>query len=240
MPTTFMKKIISKHPLAIRWFHWINFPVLMVMVWSGLLIYWANDVYAVRWQGKPIIKFFPDSFYKALNVPFHLAEGMAYHFVFMWLFIINGLLYVLYTFISGEWRYLLPGKNALKESWQVVLHDLHIKKAAPPFTKYNAAQRVAYTLIIIMGMGSLITGLSIYKPIQFSWLTRLCGGYEAARIEHFILTIGYCLFFIIHILQVVKAGWRNFSSMVRGFDVVDIHEKTTVDTPSSSNTISET
>ena len=222
-----MKKIIQKHPLAIRWFHWINFPVLTVMIWSGLLIYWANDIYAIKIGGKELIKFFPQSFYQALNVPFRLAEGMAYHFVFMWLFFINGLLYVVYTFVSGEWRYLLPQKKSFKEAWRVVLHDLHIRKEAPPQVKYNGAQRLAYTSIIIMGIGSLLTGLSIYKPIQFGWLTRLLGGYEAARTEHFILTVGYCFFFLIHIAQVVRAGWKNFRSMVTGFDVEKVEEPIT-------------
>lgn len=217
-----MKKIVSKHPLAIRWFHWINFPVLAVMIWSGLLIYWANDVYSIKIDGKQIIKFFPNSFYQAFHIPFRLAEGMAYHFVFMWLFFINGLLYVTYTALSGEWKYLLPNKRSLKEAWLVVLHDLHIRKTAPPQTKYNAAQRIAYSGIIIMGLGSLITGLSIYKPVQFSWLVWICGGYETARIEHFILTIGYCLFFVVHIVQVILAGWDNFQSMVTGFSVLPV------------------
>ncbi len=219
-----MKKIIKKHPLALRWFHWINFPILAIMIWSGLLIYWANDIYGVKIGGRELIKFFPDSFYKALNIPFRLAEGMAYHFVFMWLFFINGLLYVLYTLISGEWRLLVPNRNSFKESWQVVLHDLHLRKEAPAQLKYNAAQRVSYSAIIVMGFGSVLTGLSIYKPVQFGWLASLLGGYEMARSEHFILTIGYCLFFIVHILQVIRAGWRNFSSMVTGFDVVPAEE----------------
>jgi thiosulfate reductase cytochrome b subunit len=220
-----MKKIITKHPLAIRWFHWINFPVLAIMIWSGLLIYWANDVYKIRIAGKEIIKFFPKSFYAALNVPFHLAEGMAYHFLFMWLFFINGLLYVLYTAFSGEWKYLLPNRKSFKEAGVVLLHDLHIRRGLPFQTKYNAAQRIAYTAIVLMGLGSIITGLSIYKPVQFGSLTWLCGGYEAARIEHFILTIGYCLFFVVHIVQVILAGWKNFRSMVTGFDVFYFEEE---------------
>jgi thiosulfate reductase cytochrome b subunit len=215
-----MKKIINKHPLAIRWFHWINFPVIAAMVWSGLLIYWANDIYKIKIGGQQLIKFFPDSFYNALHIPFRLAEGMAYHFVFMWLFFINGLLYVLYTIISGEWRYLLPNRKSFGEAWQVVLHDLHIRKMAPPQLKYNAAQRIAYSAIILMGIGSVITGLSIYKPVQFKSLMWICGGYEAARLEHFILTIGYCLFFLIHIIQVLIAGWNNFQAMVTGFEIV--------------------
>jgi thiosulfate reductase cytochrome b subunit len=214
-----MKTVVRKHPLAIRWFHWLNFPILACMIWSGLLIYWANDVYKISIGNKTLIKFFPESFYKALNIPYHLAEGMSWHFAFMWLFFINGLLYILFTIFSGQWRYLLPNRHSFKEAWQVLLHDLHIKKYEPPQIKYNAAQRIVYTLIIIMGIGSVITGLSIYKPVQFSGFTWLCGGYEAARVEHFILTIGYVLFFLIHITQVIKTGWNNFQAMVTGFEV---------------------
>lgn len=215
-----MQKIIWKHRLAIRWFHWINFPVIAIMIWSGLLIYWANDVYGIKVGGREIIKFFPRSFYEALNLKFHLAEGMAYHFVCMWLFFINGLLYVVYTVFSGEWKYLLPDRKSFRESFLVILHDLHLRKKAPPQLKYNAAQRIAYSAIILMGFGSLVSGMAIYKPVQFSWLVWLCGGYENARWLHFLLTMGYCLFFFIHLVQVVLAGWRNFQAMVTGFEVM--------------------
>src|SRR6059058_3875087 len=107
-----MKKIQTKHPLAIRWFHWLNFPLLTIMIWSGLLIYWANDIYVIKYGGRDFIKFFPSSFYEALSIPYRLAEGMAYHFFFMWLFFLNGLLYVLYTIFSGEWRDLLPQRRS--------------------------------------------------------------------------------------------------------------------------------
>ena len=214
-----MKKIIKKHPLAIRWFHWINFPVLAVMIWSGMLIYWANDIYRVGWGDKTVLKFFPDSFNKALNIPFRLAEGMSLHFLFMWFFAINGFLYVVYLFISGEWKLVFPNKRSLRESWQVVLHDLHIRRRLPPQKKYNAAQRIAYTGVILMGIGSLLTGLAIYKPVQLNFLCNLLGGYEWARVEHFILTILFTLFFLVHIIQVIIAGWNNFRSMVTGFEV---------------------
>ncbi len=220
-----MQRLIKKHPLAIRWFHWVNFPVLALMVWSGWLIYWANDVYRIGFGNTTLVKFFPQSFYEALHLSGRMAEGMSYHFVFMWLFFINGLLYVLYTIFSGQWRFLLPGKNALKEAWQVLLHDLHLRKEAPAQGKYNAAQQIAYTAIIVMGLGSVMTGMAIYKPVQWGWLCALCGGYSFARIIHFILTIGYCLFFLVHLAQVIKAGWKNFQSMVTGFDAMDANEE---------------
>ena len=84
-----MARVVHKHPLAIRWFHWINFPVLFVMIWSGLLIYWAFDPYKITLGNWTLISFFPDWFYAALGVPFKLAKGMAWHFVFMWLFLLT-------------------------------------------------------------------------------------------------------------------------------------------------------
>ena len=226
-PTSlFMKKIVKKHPLAIRWFHWINFPVLGIMIWSGLLIYWANDVYKIGFGSTTLLKFFPTSFYKALNVPYRLSEGMAYHFMFMWLFFLNGIAYVLYTIISGEWRDLVPKKNSFKQAWQVLLHDLHIRKMAPAIIgKYNAAQRIAYTAIIVMGIGSILTGLAIYKPVQLGWLCTVFGGYKLTRIFHFALTIGYVLFFLIHIFQVIRAGWNNFRAIITGFEVKKIKDE---------------
>ncbi|MBN8821944.1 MULTISPECIES: cytochrome b/b6 domain-containing protein [unclassified Spirosoma] len=215
-----MKRIVHKHPLAIRWFHWVNFPVLFVMIWSGLLIYWAYDPYKIQIGDYTLVSFFPDGFYKFLGVSRRLAEGMAWHFVFMWLFILNGVLYVGYTFISGEWRHLVPDRNSFREAIQVTLYDLGLRKTQPPFIKYNGAQKIAYFAIMLMGIGSVLTGYAIYKPTQFSWLTSLVGGYKAARLEHFILTLGYVFFFVIHIGQVIRAGWNNFQSMVTGFEIV--------------------
>ena len=229
-----MKVIKEKHPLVMRWTHWVNFPILAIMIWSGMLIYWANDEYKITLFGHTYVRFFPDLFYNALHIPHRLSEGMAFHFLFMWFFALNGFFYVLYTIISGEWRQLLPNRHSFKEAGLVLLHDLHIRKTMPPQDKYNAAQRIAYTSIIIMGFGSLATGLAIYKPVQFNWLVWLCGGYHLARIWHFALTIGYVLFFLIHIIQVILAGWNNFRSVISGFEVVNEEPKSIIEiTPSS-------
>ncbi len=210
-----MQKLKLKHLLAIRWFHWINFPLLALMIWSGILIYWAYPIYTIG-----PLHFFPAWFYNFFHIDHRLAEGMALHFVFMWLFVINGILYVAYTFASGEWRMLLPKSfSAFQDAWYVVLHDLHLRREPPTQEKYNAAQQISYTAIIVMGIGSVLTGLAIYKPAQLAWLTMLFGGYQGARYVHFLLTVGYVLFFVVHVAQVILAGWNNFRSMVIGWEV---------------------
>jgi hypothetical protein len=110
-------------------------------------------------------------------------------------FALNGLLYVAYTLLSGQWRYLVPNRHSFREAIQVALHDLHLSKIVPPPRKFNGAQQIAYTAIVLMGAGSLVTGVAIYKPVQFAWLTAFVGGYEWARWEHFWLAVGYVLFF---------------------------------------------
>jgi thiosulfate reductase cytochrome b subunit len=219
-----MMRLERKHSLATRLFHWTNVPILAVMIWSGLLIYWANDVYEIRLGGVTLVKFFPTWFYSALHVDHRLAEGMAWHFTFMWLFAVNGLLYVTYTFLSGEWRELVPNRHTLAEAWQVVLHELGTRKQPLPRRKFNGAQRLAYTGVVAMGAGSLLTGLAIYKPVQLAGLTTMLGGYPLARLEHFVLAVGYVAFFAIHITQVIRAGWNNFRAMVIGVEVSNEQE----------------
>jgi len=103
-------------------------------------------------------------------------------------------------------------------------HPGHPLRPAPdqspsPAKKYNGAQKIAYTTIILMGLGSLLTGLAIYKPTQAHYLTSLFGGYEMARWFHFWLTIGFSAFFLLHVGQVIKTGWNNFRGMVSGYEI---------------------
>lgn len=217
-----MKALEEKHRLATRWFHWINFPILSAMIFSGLLIYWAYDPYRIGLGSITIFHFFPNWFYNLTGVAQSLALGMALHFAFAWLFIVNGIAYVLYTAISGEWRELVPDRNSFREALQVVRHDAGFDVPLPPQGRYNAAQRITYSAIVCMGCLSLLTGLAIYKPAQLHWLTASLGGYEWARWEHFWLTMGYVAFFAIHIAQVIRAGWANFRAMVCGYDLVSV------------------
>ncbi len=243
-----LRTLEYKHPLAIRWFHWINFPVLFLMIWSGLMIYWANRVFHIHAGSHDIGPLFPDSWYSPdvprwwpgwlhwmltqdsenpshfylWNLSFRLAEGMAWHFTIAWLFTINGVLYVTYLVISGAWKELVPKPAALKEAILVVLHDLYIYRKPLPIRKYNAAQQIAYSGVILLGFLMLVTGLAIYKPAQQSWLTlHLLGGYTTARFIHFWTTMCFLAFFVVHVGQVVKTGWNNFRAMVTGYELVD-------------------
>jgi thiosulfate reductase cytochrome b subunit len=214
--------------------HWVNFPVLFTMIWSGLLIYWNDSdnayqhphaVYRVGVGPITLLRMFPAWFYtnRFWDMRYHVTEGLGYHFFFMWLFAINGFCYVLFLAFSGEWRYMVPTlrtiRGAVKEAIQVTLYDLHLSKTHPPERKFNGAQKLAYTTVILMGAGMLVTGLSIYKPTQAHWLTTLLGGYEMARWEHFWLTMGFCAFFLLHVFQVMKTGWNNFRGMVSGMEI---------------------
>lgn len=213
-------RLEKKHPLAIRWFHWINFPVLFVMIWSGLLIYGANRAYRIG-IGDWTLLAFDTKFAERLNLRYRLAEGLSWHFTFMWIFAINGILYVAYLTFSREWKHLLPTRSTLKEAWHVVLHDLRISRKPLPRAKFNGAQRIAYTSVIVLGLGSLLSGLAIYKPTQLAWLTWAMGGYQSARWIHFWITFAFCAFFLVHVAQVIRAGWNNFRAMITGYELTN-------------------
>jgi thiosulfate reductase cytochrome b subunit len=226
-------RLERKHPRAIRWMHWVNFPVLTMMIWSGLLIYWgdsippyqhAHQVYRIGIGHFTLFRLFPDWFWKLMNAPYQITTGLGFHFLFMWIFALNGIGYVAFLLISGEWRLIVPEARSFRDAIQVTLVDLHLRRGLPPQKKYNGAQRIAYTAVILMGFGSLVTGLAIYKPTQAHWLTTLVGGYEMARWLHFWFTMGFCGFFLVHVSQVLLAGWNNFRSMVSGYEIVSVHK----------------
>ena len=210
--------------------HWINFPLLLVMVWSGLRIYWANDVYGAGVGGWEWFAFFPDGFYAALGLERRLARGIAFHLNFGWFFALNGLVYVAYLARSGQWRHLVPDRLDLRDAAAVVRHDLGLGGVAPEHGRYNAAQKIAYTTVIGLSILIVVSGFAIYKPTQLSPLTSLLGGYESARRIHFFTTLGITSFFLVHLVQVIRAGGANFMSMVTGFEY-SVRADTSADTP---------
>ncbi len=114
---------------------------------------------------------------------------------------------------------MVPERRSVQDAIQVTLVDLHLRQGLPPQIKYNGAQRIAYTSVLLMGAGMLLTGFAIYKPTAAHWLTTLVGGYEMARWLHFWLTMSFLGFFAVHVMQVILAGWNNFRAMVSGYEV---------------------
>lgn len=205
------------HPRAIRWLHWINFPLLLIMIWSGSRIYWANDTYAFGIGSWQWFAFFPERVYETLGLERRLARGIAFHLSLGWLFVLNGTAYALYLAKSREWRHIVPGRDAIRHATQVLLHDLHLRSEKPPQGRYNAAQRIAYSAVLVMAALLVLSGFAIYKPTQLHPLPFLFGGYQGARLVHFTMTIGVSLFFLVHVLQVARSGWSNLRSMVTGY-----------------------
>jgi thiosulfate reductase cytochrome b subunit len=159
------------------------------MIWSGLQIYWANDVYQIQIGHQTLFHFFPQSFYHLLHLEHHLAQGLAWHFFLQWIFIINGMAYVICKWVTGDW-----------------------------FGIYSGAQRFAYTVILLCGVLSVLTGLEMYKPVQLQWIGKLLGGYECCRWIHFALCLIYPAFFLIHVIQVARAGWGTLRAMIHGYE----------------------
>jgi thiosulfate reductase cytochrome b subunit len=206
-----MEKIRPKHPLWLRCSHWLNLPLFLLMVWSGLLIYWANDIYA---------PFFPQWFYDALDIPQRLAEGMAIHFAFAWAFTLNGLFWLAGSVISNHWREIAPSRQAARNLLPTIAQDLHLKSGpAPAQGKFNAAQRFAYSGVFLLAALEVFTGFLVYKPVQLGAFLPIFGGYEGARFVHFVLMLFLLAFTALHILQVARAGWNNFRAMVAGYEV---------------------
>jgi thiosulfate reductase cytochrome b subunit len=200
--------IKQRHSLALRVCHWINVPVILLLIWSGVLIYWAYPAYGAipQWASQNF------------NLHHRLAEGMGWHFSLMWIFILNGLVYLLHTLGSGHWRELLPGKSDFKNLAPFVLSDLHITRKKFPKTEgYNPAQKFAYSGVIFLALGTILTGFAILKPVQLSWLVNIFGGYQTARFLHFLTMLGLVFFILVHLMQVIRGGWNAFQAMISGY-----------------------
>jgi thiosulfate reductase cytochrome b subunit len=204
-------------PAALRLLHLVGIFSLGIMLWSGLLIYWAHDPYEIVVFGTTLFHFFPDWFYNLTGAKRKLATGMGWHFVVQWVFIANGLLYCAYLAYSGHWRQVLPTRwRHFPQAVQVALHDFGLVKQLPPQGLYNAAQRISYAAVPVMGLLASLSGWAIYKPVQLGWLLGLFGNYEVARGVHFVTALLFVGFVLVHVAQVLKAGYRHLGAMFLG------------------------
>jgi thiosulfate reductase cytochrome b subunit len=178
------------HPLALRIMHWLNVVAMLMMIPSGWGIY--DDDPILGWL------FFPD--WAALG---HEAQDrLLWHFAGMWLLAVNGLFYLAYGLVTGRfWRKLLP--ISPREFIQVVRETLRLHLAHEDLTRYNAVQKLLYLVVIAAGVMQVVTGVAIWKPVQFSWLTALLGGFQSARVLHFLGMAVICGFVVVHVALAV-------------------------------------
>jgi thiosulfate reductase cytochrome b subunit len=151
-----------------------------------------------------------------LRVGGWLAGGRHWHFAIAWFFIANGVVYLTYFFASGEWRRRLffPGRDG-SNALQQFAYYIRIRKSPPPEDFYNGLQRLAYTGVLLLGLAMVLSGLAIYKPVQFHPLTVIFGGYDGARVVHLAGLCLLAIFVVIHIV-LVSTHPRELVSMLTG------------------------
>ncbi|HEY8067967.1 MAG TPA: cytochrome b/b6 domain-containing protein [Burkholderiales bacterium] len=193
-----MKKV---HPLLVRITHWVNALAILVMVMSGWKIYNASPLFGFT---------FPDGF----TLGGWLAGALQWHFAAMWVLAINGMIYLAYGVFSGH---LL--RRMFPISPRAMLHDvlnaLRGRLSHEDLSVYNAAQKAAYVGAILLATGLILTGLVIWKPVQFYALGSLIGDYEGARLLHFFCMSGLVLFVLVHVLMVILVP-KTFLTMITG------------------------
>jgi thiosulfate reductase cytochrome b subunit len=185
---------------------------LFVMAGSGLQIFRAFPSFGAKIPQKDLLNW-PKSF--ALGG--WLAGGLQWHLTFMWLYIGTGLVYLGYELFSRNYRQVLFTRRDLPGVWPMIRHYLFFGPNPVQREVYNPLQKLAYTSAIGLGVLSVLTGFAVWKPVQFSWLAALMGGFHYARVWHFLVMWAILAFVAGHLLMVLLHGWNNFMSMVTGW-----------------------
>jgi thiosulfate reductase cytochrome b subunit len=189
------------HPVWVRVTHWINALAMVLMIMSGWRIYNASAL-------------FPFEFPEVLTIGDWLGGALRWHFAAMWLLVANGIVYVTLGIATGRFRRkLLPIRPA------DILADLRSalrgKLSHDDISVYNAVQKLLYLGVILAGVLIVITGLSIWKPVQLQWLTAVFGGYDFARYVHFGAMAAIVGFLIVHVALAVLVP-KTVRAMVIG------------------------
>jgi Ni/Fe-hydrogenase b-type cytochrome subunit len=201
-----------EHPLPIRITHWVNAISLFVMVTSGLRIFRAFPSFGPKIPEKVLL-----DIPKSLTLGGWLGGALQWHFTFMWLFAAGGLFYVAYQVLSGHFRTMVFTPRDVPGVWPMARHYFFFGPKPPATGQYNPLQKLAYTSTIGFGVLSLLTGIVLYKPTQFSWLAFLFGGFHLTRVWHFAAMCGFLAFIPGHLIMVLLHGWSNFFSMLSGW-----------------------
>src|SRR5215212_8434233 len=196
-----MPEYVKIHPLLVRITHWINAFAILIMVASGWRIYNASPLFGFK---------FPAGW----TLGGWLAGALQWHFAAMWLLALNGLAYITYGIASGHLRRkllpLTPGAV-----FRDVTNALRGRLAHADLSVYNAAQRAAYLGVIVLLTVLVLSGLVIWKPVQFHTLGMLMGDYEGARYVHFFAMAALVFFVLVHVAMVALVP-RTFPSMITG------------------------
>lgn len=189
------------HPLPVRIMHWINAFAMIAMIMSGWGIY-DDDVIIHGLH-----------FSSALRLGSWAAPSLLWHFAAMWVLALNGLAYLIYGLVTGRLRErMLPIR--IDALIQTIRETLHFKIAHDDLTVYNAVQKLLYIVVILAGISQVVTGLLIWKPIQFSSAVALLGGFQAVRVEHFIgmsVIVGFLTVHVALSLLVPQTLWAMLS-----------------------------
>jgi thiosulfate reductase cytochrome b subunit len=175
------------HPAWLRITHWINAVAIVVMIGSGWEIYNASPLFSFE-------------FSKSITIGEWLGGALLWHFAAMWLFGVNGLVYVVLGVLTGRFRRkLLPIRPG--EVVADVRAALTGQLAHDDLAVYNAVQKLLYLGVIVAGVIIVLSGLSIWKPVQLQELTALFGGYDVARYVHFFAMAAIVGFLVIHVVM---------------------------------------
>jgi len=174
------------HPLPIRVMHWINAVAMFIMIGSGWKIY--EDEVLFGWLHFP----------EAVTFGPWAQHGLQWHFFGMWILVLNGLAYVIYGLATGRFRrMLLPIRR--RDLIAEIRDALRLRLAHDDPTKYNTVQRLLYIGVLLTGVLTVLSGLVIWKPIQFSELLTLFYDFQTARLVHFLCMAAIVLFVAVHV-----------------------------------------
>jgi Ni/Fe-hydrogenase b-type cytochrome subunit len=201
-----------EHPLPIRITHWVNAISLFVMVTSGLRIFRAFPSFGPKIPERILL-----NIPKSLTLGGWLGGALQWHFTFMWFFAASGAVYVAYQVISGHYRTMLFTPRDIRGVWPMARHYFFFGPKPAAAGQYNPLQKLAYTSTVGFGALSLLTGIVLYKPAQFSWLAYLFGGFHLTRVLHFAAMCGFLAFIPGHLIMVLLHGWSNFFAMLSGW-----------------------
>lgn len=204
---------IQEHPLLVRIAHWAQALAIIIMIGSGWRIYNSDPIFDnfrfAQWAtlgGDPPIS-------KIAHMDPGVANALNWHFSGLWLLLASYLLFVIHGLVSGHFR-----RDLLPLNLRGLINDFVAAltfKLSHRLGEYNHVQRAAYWGVLFAVLMMFVTGLAIWKPVQLSWLTWLCGGYPTARVLHFIFMSGICLFIIVHVALVALVP-KTLLAMVLG------------------------